>query len=164
MRLFSRALTAGAVAATITLTGTAVAVADDLPPTGVEDFEYPQADKIFQDRGIKLKRGDGHITLATCDSRPGLIEIMTEQNPTKPADKVGGGRYCFRVTGKSGYLSVELPRVIGGIGNDYNVNVNMVTSNEEKSFKLDNNLWTSIGKTADPQSRDFTLLEITAKK
>lgn len=163
MRLFFRALTAGAVMTATTLAGTAAAVADDIPPTGVEDFEYPQADKIFQERGIKLKRGDGHITLVTCDSQPGLIEIMTEQGREKP-DKVGGGRYCFRVTGKSGFLSVELPRAIGGFGNDYNVNVNMVTSSEEKSFKLDKNLWTTIGKPADPQNRDFTLLEITAKK
>ncbi|MCC2279116.1 hypothetical protein LKL35_27360 [Streptomyces sp. ET3-23] len=139
------------------------AVPATAPSHAVEDFVYPQADKIFQERGIKLKSGDGHIMLVACDSRPGLIEIKAQG--MQKTDKVGQGRYCFRVTGKTGYLSLEMPRVIGAMGNDYDVNVNMVTANEEKSFKLDKDVWKAVGKAADdPQNRDFTLLEISAKK
>ncbi|GGP45756.1 hypothetical protein [Streptomyces abikoensis] len=163
MRLFTRTLAAGAVVAATVMAGAATAVADEMPPSNVEDFEYPQADKIFQERGIKLKSGDGHLMLATCDSEPGLIEIMAQG--MKQTDKVGQGRFCFRVTGASGYLSLEIPRVVGGMGNnDYNVNVSMVTGAEEKSFELDKNRWTPIGKTADGQGRDYTLVEIVAKK
>ncbi|MEV5238312.1 hypothetical protein AB0K89_04160 [Streptomyces cinnamoneus] len=162
MRLFSRALTAGVVVAATAVTGTATAIAADTPPTAVENFEYPQADKIFQERGIKLKRGDGHIVLDKCDSRPGLIEVSARG--MRDTDKVGQGRFCFRVTGKSGYLSLELPNVYGAMGNNYDVDLNMVTSNEEKSFKLAKNEWKAVGKAADPQNREFALLEIVAKK
>ncbi|MEU4213128.1 hypothetical protein AB0F13_24585 [Streptomyces sp. NPDC026206] len=162
MRLFSRLLTAGVVVAATAATGSATAIAADTPPTAVEDFEYPQADKIFKERGIKLKRGDGHIVLVPCDSRPGLIEINARN--MQETDKVGQGKYCFRVTGKTGYLSLEMPAVYLAKGNDYNVDVNMVTANEEKSFKLDKNAWTSVGESTDPQRREFTLLEIVAKK
>ncbi|MFQ6198542.1 hypothetical protein [Streptomyces sp. NPDC000405] len=162
MRMFSRTLTAGLVVAATALTGTATAVAADTPPTAVEDFEYPQADKIFQERGIKLKSGDGHITLVACDSQTGLIEIFA-QGMSK-VDKVGGGKYCFRVTGKGGYLNLEVPRVYGASGNDYDVSVNMITADEEKPFKLKKNAWTPVGKSADDQNREFTLLKITATK
>ncbi|MEU7134027.1 hypothetical protein [Streptomyces sp. NPDC046261] len=166
MKLISRVLTAGVVGA-IALTGSTTAVAAaaaaaDTPPPAVEDFAYPQADKIFKERGIKLKRGDGHIVLAACDSGPGLIEVQARG--MQDIDKVGQGKFCFRVTGKTGYLSLELPAVYGAKGNDYAVKVNMVTANEEKSFDLDKNKWTSVGESADPKGREFTLLEIVAKK
>ncbi|GAA0427534.1 hypothetical protein GCM10010357_56480 [Streptomyces luteireticuli] len=79
-------------------------------------------------------------------------------------DKTGHGQFCFRVTGRAGYLSLELPNVYGALGNDYDVNLKMMTSDEEKSFKLQKNTWTAVGKTADPQNREFALLEIVAKK
>ncbi|RLU83118.1 hypothetical protein CTZ27_29065 [Streptomyces griseocarneus] len=142
--------------------GSTAAIAADTPPNTVEDFAYPQADKIFQERGIKLKRGDGHIVLVKCDSQPGLIEVSARG--MKEIDKVGQGRFCFRVTGKTGYLSLELPNVYGAMGNEYDVDVNMMTSGEEKSFKLDKNAWKAVGKAADPLNREFALLEIIAKK
>ncbi|MCC2277216.1 hypothetical protein LKL35_17585 [Streptomyces sp. ET3-23] len=162
MKLKSRMLFAGALAATAALTGPAATAFADTPPSGVEDFQYPQADKIFKERGIKLKTGDGHITLVTCDSRPGLIEVYARG--MQDTDPVGHGKFCFRVTGKTGYLSLELPQVYGAKGNDYNVNVNMQTSTETKSFLVDKNKWTAVGESADPQARPFTLLEIVAKK
>ncbi|MEU1825364.1 hypothetical protein ACX9I7_29245 [Streptomyces sp. L500] len=163
MRLFSRLFTAGTVVAVTALTGSTAAMAVDTPPSGVEEFDYPQADKIFKERGIKLKRGDGHIVLVACDSRPGLIEVRARG--MKEIDKVGAGRFCFRVTGTSGYLSLELPSVYLAKGNDsYKTDVNMVTDNQEKSFTLEKDNWTSVGEPVDPEHRPFTLLEIVAKK
>ncbi|MGO4463813.1 hypothetical protein AB4039_42145, partial [Streptomyces sp. M-16] len=43
-------------------------VADEGPGYAIEDFGYPNADKILAERGITLKRGDGHIVLADCAS------------------------------------------------------------------------------------------------
>ncbi|MCA6096392.1 hypothetical protein LE181_30025 [Streptomyces sp. SCA3-4] len=162
MRLFSRLLALGVIAATTAVTGSATAVAADNPPSGVEDFAYPQADKIFKERGIKLKRGDGHITLAACDSRPGLIEVWARG--MNEIDKVGKGRFCFRATGKTGYLSLELPSVYLAKGNDYSTDLNMVTANDSKSFALEKNNWTSVGETKDPEHRQFDLLEIITSK
>ncbi|MCA6092608.1 hypothetical protein LE181_10585 [Streptomyces sp. SCA3-4] len=162
MKFFSRLLTVGVTVAVTGLTGVAAATAADTAPTGVEDFEYPQADKIFKDRGIKLKRGDGHIVLAACDSQPGLIEVYARG--MQKTDTAGQGKFCFRVNGKAGYLSLELPAVYGAKGNDYAVTVNMLTASQEKSFELEKNKWTGVGETTDPQGREFTLLEIVAKK
>ncbi|GGP54731.1 hypothetical protein [Streptomyces abikoensis] len=162
MRLFSRALTTGAIAATMALTGTVSAAAAEIPPTGVEDFDYPQADKIYQERGIKLLRGDGHITLVECDSRPDLITI----HAWGLKEKKGGGKFCFRLTGKEGRLTLDLPRTYGANakGSSFSVRLNMITGSEEKHWDLSKENWTPVGDTADDQQRDFTLLEIVAKK
>lgn len=77
------------------------------PPSAVEDFAYPNADQIQRDQGIKLIKGDGHITLATCDDSAQQIKVLTVQGPSGNAQ----GAYCFKASAKSGYLSLELPRV-----------------------------------------------------
>ncbi|MFB7470106.1 hypothetical protein [Kitasatospora sp. NPDC056184] len=103
-------LAAGALAAVgALLAGGALASADtppaggpaETPPPAVEDFEYPGASGI---PGITLKRGDGHIVLADC-SGPNQIQVWSRAaaNPD--------GRFCFRVTGSSGFLTVELADV-----------------------------------------------------
>ncbi|MCX4400051.1 hypothetical protein OG887_43890 (plasmid) [Streptomyces sp. NBC_00053] len=130
------------------------AVADEGPGYAIEDFAYPNADKILAEQKIKLKKGDGHILLATCDSEPGLLEVNSRVN-----EKV-----CFRISGASGYLSLELPAVFGVRGNDYDTQVDMVVGTEEKTYKVIKNGWTPVGETADPQGRDFMLLEIRASK
>ncbi|GAA0345152.1 hypothetical protein [Streptomyces blastmyceticus] len=168
MRPISRLLaTVGAVMGVTALTGTPGAIAADSPPPAVEDYAYPHADKIYQERGIQLKRGDGHIVLVACDNRAGLIEVYARG--MQDVDKVGQGKFCFHVSGNSGYLSLELPRVYGAKGNDYDTSVNMRTgtgsSAEDKSFKLEKNLWTPVGESADnPQRREFSLREIVATK
>ncbi|MFF2953372.1 hypothetical protein ACFVVU_18735 [Kitasatospora sp. NPDC057965] len=172
MKVLFRCLTAGTIAGAVALMGlTAVGAApvpaaagtaaDDTPPPAVEDFAYPQADKIFQERGIRLKSGDGHIVLTTCDGRPGLL--IVEARGMTATDPVGRGRFCFLITGTSGRLSLELPSVYSALGNDYAVRLDMRTGTEDKSFDVQKNKWTWVGETADPQNRVFTLLEITAK-
>ncbi|MFG2182609.1 hypothetical protein ACGFLS_28355 [Streptomyces abikoensis] len=158
MRLISRMLGIGALASAVMMTGSAAANAagTDTPPNAVETFDYPQADKIEKELGIKLKRGDGHIVLATCGSRPDLVEVYARSQENKT--------FCFRVTGKSGYLSLEVPSVYGVKGNDYSVKVNMATKDQAKSYDVDKNRWTGVGETLDPQGRDFMLLEIIATK
>src|SRR5262249_5888829 len=62
----------GMAVACVTLAGISVAAADDppqppadsAPPAAVEDYGYPGADHVFAEKGIRLKRGDGHILLA----------------------------------------------------------------------------------------------------
>ncbi|MDT9686348.1 hypothetical protein RND61_30395 [Streptomyces sp. TRM76323] len=162
MKFISRLLVAGAVAGTavlaVTTTGGAgtqsvAPVADEAPGYAVEDFNYPQADKILAEQGIKLKRGDGHITLATCGD-PTLLEVWARSKE----------KICFRVTGNQGYLSLEIPAVYGVKGNAYNADVTMTVDNEEKSFEVPKNTWTPVGESADPEGRDHMLLEIVTSK
>lgn len=126
------------------------------PPLAVEDFSYPNADKIFAEQGIRLKGGDGHITLATCDSEPGLLEVWARSRPRD--------RYCFKVTGDRGYLSLDLPAVFGVKGNSYDTEVNMTVAGTTRSFDIEKNTWTPVGETNDDQGRPHTLVEIISVK
>ncbi|MDQ0761702.1 hypothetical protein [Streptomyces canus] len=141
---------AGAPAAT----GGTSAVADEAPGYAVENFDYPGADKILAERNITLKRGDGHIVLADCASQTGLLEVWARSH-----DKV-----CFRVTGNSGWLTLEIPSVYGVKGNDYATTVDMTVADEEKSYDVEENAWTAVGESADEQGREFMLVEIRSTK
>ncbi|MEU7153526.1 hypothetical protein AB0B15_36750 [Streptomyces sp. NPDC045456] len=125
-------------------------------PYAVEDLNYPNADKVFAETGIKLKRGDGHITLASCGSEQGLLEVWSRKN----------NKVCFRATGNSGYLTLEIPKVFAFKGNDYQTTVDMTVAEtgEEKSFNVRKNAWTPVGETADNVGDAHTLVEISTKK
>ncbi|GAA3298494.1 hypothetical protein [Streptomyces cinereospinus] len=164
MRLLSRAVAAGVTAGLAVLAYTAGAprdtetagvrtVAGEAPGYAVEDFAYPQADKILQERGILLKRGDGHIVLADCGPA-GLLEVWARSQD----------RICFRVTGNEGYLSLEVPAVYAVKGNAYQTEVSMTVDNEEKTFEVDENAWTPVGESADPDGRQHMLVEIVTTK
>lgn len=165
MNLARRIMATGAVAAacvvTVIATGLAgprdasavASVAGEQPGYAVEDFNYPQADKILAEQGITLKRGDGHIVLATCGD-PTLLEVWSRSKQ----------RICFRATGNEGYLSLEIPAVYGVKGNDYNTDVTMTVENTEKSFEVPKNTWTPVGESADPEGRDHMLLEIITSR
>lgn len=141
-----------AVPADATQTGIA---ADELPPHAVEDFEYPQADAILAERGIELKRGDGHIVLADC-SGANLVRISARDQQEY------GGYVCFRVTGDEGYLSMKIPTVNGVRTNDYgNTHLELASADgQEQTFDFGPGEWQGIGESADPQQDDFALLEI----
>ncbi|GAA4919346.1 hypothetical protein GCM10023237_44840 [Streptomyces coeruleoprunus] len=163
--MISRLLVAGAVAGAAVLaltTGGAGAspdapaigsVADAAPGYAVEDFNYPQADKILAEKGFLLKRGDGHIVLTDCGPA-GLLEVWARSKE----------KICFRFTGNKGYLSLELPSVYGIKGNDYTTSVTMTVNTEEKKFNVDKNSWTPVGESADPDGREHMLVEIIASK
>ncbi|KUF19418.1 hypothetical protein AT728_30535 [Streptomyces silvensis] len=132
------------------------AAADTAMPPAVEDFTYPGADKIRQDLGIVLKRGDGNITLAACGSAPGLLEVWARGGKQE--------KFCFRVTGSKGYLSLEIPSVYGIKGNAYTTDVDMTVEGTEKSFTVPANSYTPVGESTDPGGREHTLVELTARK
>lgn len=127
-----------------------VPVVDEAPGYAVEDFGYPDADRILADKNIVLKRGDGHITLADCSSGTGLLEVWAR-------DKA---KICFKVTGVSGWLTMEIPSVHLIKGNDYTTQVDMTVGAEKKSFDITKNSWTPVGESADPEGREFMLVEI----
>lgn len=136
-------------------TGQAVSVADEQPPYAIEDFGYPGADKIQDELGIILKRGDGHITLADCVSEEGLLEVYSRTN----------GTICFRTTGKSGYLSLEIPSVYGVRGDSsYQADVTLTADDDQQTITVDPNEWKGVGESADPQGRIHTLVEISTSE
>ncbi|MFI5999639.1 hypothetical protein ACIA98_04365 [Streptomyces sp. NPDC051366] len=172
MKLSPAVLLAGALVGVVATAGVAVAVdgragvataqtaAADLPPSAVEDFQYPQseAEAAFKARGVKLKSGDGHIVYIACSTEPdpGRIEVYSNSEPNKP--------FCFRVTGAGGSLVLELPRVYAVRSNDYKVHVDMTVEEAKVSFDVAKNEWAGVGKTLDPQKRDHALVALSASK
>ncbi|MER6247343.1 hypothetical protein ACFYZI_19535 [Streptomyces griseorubiginosus] len=153
------ALTAGALAwAAVTgsggASGATAPVAGEAPGYAVENFNYPQADKILAEKKILLKRGDGHITLADCTSGTGQLEVQAR-------DK---SKVCFDVKGTSGWLTLELPSVYLIRGNDYSTEADMTVGSEQQSYDIAKNTWTPVGESADEQAREWTLLELRTAK
>lgn len=124
----------------------------ELPPYAVEDFNYPQADKIKEERGIILKRGDGHITLADCTSGGSLLVVHSRTH----------GEFCFRVTGTSGYLSLEIPAVYGIRSAPlHKTDVRLTAEGSEQNISLPKNEWKGVGQISDPEGRDHGLIELS---
>ncbi|MEG3628867.1 hypothetical protein [Streptomyces poriticola] len=135
--------------------GAASTVAEAAPGYAVEDFNYPDADRILAEQNILLKRGDGHITLVDCAGGTGYIEVLARRH---------SGKVCFKVVGDSGWLTLEIPAVFSMKGNDYDTQVDMTVGAEEKSFDLEKNTWTAVGESADEQDREHMLVEIRSAK
>ncbi|MET9381381.1 hypothetical protein ABZY09_09855 [Streptomyces sp. NPDC002928] len=145
---------AGTPATPATHASSTISVADESPGYAVEDFNYPGADAILADKGITLKRGDGHITLADCVTDTGQLEVWARSQ-----DKI-----CFNVTGDSGYLTLEIPSVYGIKGNDYTTEATMTVDDETTTYDITQNAWTAVGESADAEGREFMLVELRTSK
>ncbi|MFE5870076.1 hypothetical protein ACFQ6V_15700 [Streptomyces roseifaciens] len=165
MKLARRIIVTGATAA-VCVTAVGIAAAHDSasqastavvstgqPDLAIEDFGYPDADKIKAEKGIVLKRGDGHIMLAACANSTGLMEVWSRKL----------GKTCFRITGTSGYLTLEVPSVYavkGGVNHAANVTLDAPDS-KKQTVDVPKNEWTPVGETLDPQAREHILVEIS---
>ncbi|MCT9104749.1 hypothetical protein ACFWD7_45240 [Streptomyces mirabilis] len=120
----------------------------DTPPSAVEDYAYPNADQIQQEAGIKLIKGDGHITLATCDDSGRQIKVLTVQGPSGNPQSA----YCFKASAKSGYLSLELPRVFALETTDHPISADLRPqadpSAPAKTVTVGKNGYQSVGEGA----------------
>ncbi|MEU2953921.1 hypothetical protein [Streptomyces xanthochromogenes] len=123
-------------------------------PSTVENFGYPDAEKILKEKNLKLKRGDGHIVLAECGSSPDLLRFVGRDRDD----------FCFRTIGSKGYLSLEVPAVTGVQTNDHSAHIEMTVNDEKKSYDVGKKQWQGIGETTDPDERDHTLVEIVTSK
>lgn len=136
--------------------GQAASAAANAPAFAVEDFNYPQADKIHQETGVLLKRGDGHITLVDCGTTTAnVLEVYARDNAAPS---------CFRATGDGGFLTLEMKSVYGIRGNDYTTQVDMTVDTEKTSVDIDSNAWTPVGESTDPAGRDHMLVEIRSTR
>ncbi|WP_097968500.1 hypothetical protein OG473_03505 [Streptomyces anulatus] len=73
-------------------------------PLIVEDFDYPGAQKVLEDRGILLKKGDGGITLIPC------ADAWDIKIDSRVAGRAG---FCFKTHAKSGFLTMEMADAYG---------------------------------------------------
>ncbi|MGW4696119.1 trypsin-like serine protease [Kitasatospora cineracea] len=121
-------------------------------PVAVEDGAYPGSARILAEQGITLKRGDGHITLATCAPGTPQIRVSARDRDTE---------VCFTATGSHGYLSLEIPRAVGIHGDGvHDTTATVTTDSQSSTVNVSKTLWTAIGEASDPQGRDGLLVEI----
>ncbi|MFK3979456.1 hypothetical protein ACI2K4_03640 [Micromonospora sp. NPDC050397] len=138
------------------------ATADDAMPSTVEDYSYPGAAQVLAERGIKLHRGDGHIMLADCGADPNNpppdLILVQSYNLNVP----GNPNYCFKATGSSGYLELEIAQAYFVRGeNGRTISAKVETKDEPTVIdveRVDPGEWQPVGES---QSRgEATILEL----
>ncbi|WP_406304376.1 hypothetical protein OH805_20555 [Streptomyces sp. NBC_00879] len=122
-------------------------------PSAVEDFSYPGAAQIQKDQKILLKRGDGHITLVSCDGTPDITV----------KSRTGQKTYCFDVSAKQGYLSLELPDAFGIWTEVYPVKATITAGGKETVVNAAANDYKPFGEAGTSDQRSVLVeLRVTS--
>ncbi|WP_415947924.1 hypothetical protein [Streptomyces sp. KLOTTS4A1] len=161
VRILGAAATAGALTWAVLAGGGATAgpaagsdigsvtVAEAAPGYAVEDYNYPDADKILAEQDIVLKRGDGHIVLADCAAGTDLLKFLAR----------GHADVCFEVTADEGWLTLELPAVHGVRTDDSaNTHLEMTAEGDRVEYDIPASTWKGVGESVD--GREHLLVEI----
>ncbi|WP_329611637.1 trypsin-like serine protease [Kitasatospora herbaricolor] len=128
--------------------------AEPTAPLAVETFGYPDAAKVLSEQGVTLKTGDGNIRLADCTSSGDLLRVSSAVDPKET---------CFKVSGPSGYLALEIPRVYTiWSGGDRAVKATLSADGTVSSVDLVKNQWTEVGEGDSKNPKQSVLLELTA--
>ncbi|WP_433543661.1 hypothetical protein ACQPZG_00055 (plasmid) [Streptomyces sp. CA-294286] len=158
----ARSLLAGLIATVGAMAGVAAlssaqaapsapAAAADMP-AAVEDFAYPGAAKIAEERKIVLKKGDGHILLSDCANSWDI----------KVKSRTDSAGVCFNVTGKKGYVTLELPDSFGIWTTDQPVQATLTADQEKTVINAPKDDYTPMGETGDTGKRSMLVeLRIT---
>lgn len=134
----------GAYTATASASTPAVVPAAVEPPMpfAIEDFSYPNAERIQATQGIKLIRGDGRIVLATCDNNVQQIRVFAYDDATSNDKPV----YCFYARSTTGYLTLELDRVFAIDTDDHPVSADLSAGGVTKSVDVAKDGYESVGE------------------
>ncbi|WP_459651139.1 trypsin-like serine protease [Kitasatospora sp. Ki12] len=131
----------------------AATAAEAAAPAAVEGFAYPDAAKVLAERNITLKSGDGHIVLVDCAAGPGQVQLFSRAaNPSE---------VCFKITGPTGYLALEIPKIYNIKGDDHAIKATVSTDGTTSTVDVAKNVWTPIGE-GGTSGGATTLLELTA--
>ncbi|OIJ85166.1 hypothetical protein BIV25_44800 [Streptomyces sp. MUSC 14] len=123
-------------------TAPAAATATDMPTTA-ETWDYPGAAKIAEEKGIALKRGDGHITLTDC-TQPYDLQVRSRL-----------GHFCFAVNSNKGLLTLELPDSFGIDNGAHPVTATLDAGGKESVVKAPVNDYTPMGESGDSGKRSI---------
>ncbi|MFD8658873.1 hypothetical protein ACFV1V_09545 [Streptomyces globisporus] len=128
----------------MTSTASSPTAGADAPPSAVEDFAYPGAADILANKGIKLKKGDGRVLLADCVPDGDQIVVRTVAD----AEVGRGDNYCFRTTAKTGYLTLELPRVfmIELLASEHPISADLTANNQTTTVDVEAGGFASVGE------------------
>ncbi|MEV5511298.1 hypothetical protein [Streptomyces orinoci] len=121
-------------------------------PYAVETFAYPNAAQILKDQGITLYSGDGHIMLTNCS--------MAHDITVKARDT--SKDFCFAVTGKKGFLSLNLPGAYGMWTQDYAVTATITSHGKDTVVNAPKNNWTGFGEGDEHDKSASVLVTLRA--
>ncbi|MFF8772140.1 trypsin-like serine protease [Kitasatospora sp. NPDC015120] len=120
----------------------------------MENYIHPGAASILADRHITVGSGDGHIQLVDCASGSNLLRLFSRA--AQPSET------CFRITGATGRLQLELPKVYSIKGDaDHSVTATFTTDGNPVYIGVPKNTWTPVGEGI-PGGSSTTLLELNA--
>ncbi|MEV5138594.1 hypothetical protein AB0K71_23550 [Streptomyces syringium] len=121
----------------------------------VETFDYPNAARILKERGIALRKGDGHILLADCNAYDDIVVLSSRIDEPN-------ARYCFRVTGtgKTGYLSLEIPKVHNIATRDFAVRATLTADGKTENVSVAKNDMEAVGQGTNPPGAPAVLVEL----
>ncbi|MGW3998957.1 hypothetical protein [Amycolatopsis sp. NPDC004772] len=152
MKKFARPLVVGALSAAVLPFVPAIAAADDVPPPIVEEYDYPGADAIYAQYHIRLLKGDGHILFTDCTASGPLVKVWS-----RIAER---SYFCFRITGESGYLTMDVPDVFAITGDAHELKATVVIKGTATPTDVVKNTYTPVGEGADPQNGFTPLVEL----
>ncbi|MGW0516165.1 hypothetical protein [Crossiella sp. NPDC003009] len=154
MRSFIRLAVLAMIAGSVLAATGSPALTQDTPPPAVEDFAYPDADKIFKDKGIRLHRGDGNIILVDCAAGGDPVKVRSRDR-----DEI-----CFKVLGSTGKLAMELDQTFAIRGNSgHKVTALVSVNGKNESVLVPQNKWIGIGEGTG-EGKFGVLLEISAAR
>ncbi|MFJ8433836.1 trypsin-like serine protease [Kitasatospora sp. NPDC094019] len=131
----------------------ASASASDAPAL-VENYVHPGAASILADRHITVRSGDGHIQLVDCAAGSNLLRLFSRA--ATPSET------CFRITGATGSLQLEIPKVYSIKGDaDHSVTATFTSEGNPVYVAVPKNAWTQVGE-GNPGGSSTTLLELNA--
>jgi hypothetical protein len=127
---------------------------EEVPPFAVEDGAYPDAAKILTEKGIKLIKGDGHLLLADCNPAAPQIKVRTVADPATGR----AGTYCFTATAKSGFLTLELPRVTSLETADHPISAGLTADGQKKTVEVPQDDFMPVGEGDIPSGAKRSVL------
>ncbi|MEU8777157.1 hypothetical protein [Streptomyces sp. NPDC048606] len=133
---------------------TDAAASDEAPPFAVEDFAYPNAAKILSEKGIKLIRGDGRLLLADCNPAAPQIKVRTVSD----AATGRAGVYCFAASGKTGHLTLELPRVTSLETADHPISADLTAGEAKTTVEVPEDDFKPVGEGDLPSGAKRSVL------
>ncbi|MFJ9952121.1 hypothetical protein [Kitasatospora sp. NPDC091207] len=142
------ALASGASPTSAPASAAAASADPDLQPPAVEDFAYPGAAEILQERNIKIIRGNGFLLLADCNPAAQQIKVYTTN-----------GDACFQATGPGGFLTMEIPRVFALEAADHPISANLTAAGATQNVTVAQGGYKSVGEGTIGGSRS-TLVEL----
>jgi hypothetical protein len=152
VKKFGHLLAAGALSAAVLPFVSGTAAADDVPPPIVEEYDYPGADQIYAQYQIRLLKGDGHILFTDCAASGALVKVWS---------RIAEHQYfCFRITGESGYLTMDVPDVFAVTGDTHELKATVVIKGTATPTDVIKNTYTPVGEGVNPQNGFTPLVEL----